>query len=59
MSRWTVPDDDWHEPARLNRLSAGLAKRLFILPWLPVPPIGFVELSKLASARERIAAVLS
>ena len=31
----------------LNRDDAGLAKRLFTLPWLTVPPIGFVELSKL------------
>jgi arsenite-transporting ATPase len=36
------------ESKQIERMSAGLAKRLFTLPWLTVPPIGFVELSKLA-----------
>jgi arsenite-transporting ATPase len=31
----------------MERMAAGLAKRLFTLPWLTVPPIGFAELSKL------------
>ena len=35
------------EHKQIERMSAGLAKRLFTLPWLTVPPIGFVELSKL------------
>ena len=35
------------ERKQIERMSAGLAKRLFTLPWLTVPPIGFVELSKL------------
>ncbi|MEP6908601.1 MAG: ArsA-related P-loop ATPase, partial [Pseudoxanthomonas sp.] len=37
------------ERNQIERMSAGLAKRLFTLPWLTVPPIGFAELSKLAS----------
>ena len=36
------------ERKQIERMSAGLAKRLFTLPWLTLPPIGFVELSKLA-----------
>jgi arsenite-transporting ATPase len=39
------------ERKQIERLSAGLAKRLFTLPWLTVPPIGPVELSKLTSTR--------
>ena len=35
------------ERKQIERMSAGLAKRLFALPWLTVPPIGFAELSKL------------
>ena len=35
------------ERKQIKRLSAGLAKRLFALPWLAVPPIGVGELSKL------------
>ncbi len=35
------------EHKQIERMSSGLAKRLFTLPWLTVPPIGFVELSKL------------
>jgi arsenite/tail-anchored protein-transporting ATPase len=45
------------ERKQMGRMSAGLAKRTFILPWLTRPPIGFVELSKLASERQRAAAV--
>ncbi len=39
------------ERKQMERLSDGLAKRVFILPWLSVPPIGFVELSKLVGGR--------
>lgn len=39
------------ERKQIERLSAGLAKRLFTLPWLTVPPIGPGELSKLTSTR--------
>jgi arsenite-transporting ATPase len=39
------------ERQQMERMSAGLAKRIFILPWLTRPPIGFVELSKLVSER--------
>lgn len=35
------------ERKQIERMSAGLAQRLFTLPWLTVPPIGFLELSKL------------
>ncbi|MEP7311656.1 MAG: arsenical pump-driving ATPase [Pseudomonadota bacterium] len=35
------------ERKQIERMSTGLAKRLFTLPWLTVPPIGFVELSNL------------
>jgi arsenite-transporting ATPase len=35
------------ERKQIGRMSAGLAKRVFTLPWLTVPPIGFAELSKL------------
>ncbi len=37
------------ERKQIERMAAGLAKRLFSLPWLTVPPIGFAELSKLVS----------
>ncbi len=37
------------ERKQMQRMSAGLAKRLFILPWLTRPPVGFVELSKLVA----------
>lgn len=30
-------------------MNAGLAKRLFALPWLVVPPFGLGELGKLVS----------
>ena len=41
------------ERKQLQRMSAGLAKRIFILPWLACPPIGFIELSKLVSEPNR------
>ncbi len=37
------------EKKQLERLTSGLAKRIFTLPWLTRPPIGFAELSKLVS----------
>jgi arsenite/tail-anchored protein-transporting ATPase len=39
------------ERKQMERMSAGLAKRLFILPWLIRPPIGFVELSRLVTRK--------
>ena len=36
------------ERKQIERMTAGLAKRLFTLPWLTVAPIGYLELSKLA-----------
>lgn len=35
------------ERKQMQRMAAGLAKRIFTLAWLTVPPIGFAELSKL------------
>jgi arsenite-transporting ATPase len=37
------------ERKQIERMAAGLARRLFTLAWLTVPPIGFVELSKLVA----------
>jgi arsenite-transporting ATPase len=47
------------ERKQMERLSAGLAKRIFILPWLTLPPIGFDELSKLVSARRHVPTALT
>ena len=38
------------ERQQMARMSAGLAKRIFVLPWLKRPPIGLLELSALVSA---------
>jgi arsenite/tail-anchored protein-transporting ATPase len=38
------------ERKQIERMSAGLAQRLYALPWLAVPPIGLGELSKLVCA---------
>jgi arsenite-transporting ATPase len=35
------------ERRQIDRMAAGLARRIFTLPWLTVPPIGVAELSKL------------
>ena len=35
------------ERKQVERMNAGLARRLFTLPWLTVPPIGFAALSRL------------
>ena len=40
------------ERKQMERMAAGLTKRLFTLPWLTVPPIGLAELSKLVSKPE-------
>lgn len=40
------------ERKQMERMAAGLAKRLFTLPWLTVPPIGLAELSKLVGQPE-------
>jgi len=39
------------EHEQIERLSAGLAQRIFILPWLTSPPVGVAELSKLARGK--------
>lgn len=44
------------ERKQIERMSAGLAKRLFTVPWRTVPPIGVVELSKLVEANPKGAA---
>jgi arsenite-transporting ATPase len=41
------------ERKQMERMSAGLAKRIFTLAWLTRPPIGFAELSKLVIERWR------
>jgi arsenite/tail-anchored protein-transporting ATPase len=38
------------ERKQIERMTAGLAQRLYALPWLAVPPIGLGELSKLVCA---------
>ncbi len=35
------------ERRQIERMSSGLARRLFALPWLTVPPVGLRELAKL------------
>ncbi|RZL35318.1 MAG: arsenical pump-driving ATPase [Rubrivivax sp.] len=37
------------ERRQIERMSAGLARRLFALPWLAVPPVGVGELSRLTN----------
>jgi len=37
------------EAKQMERMANGLAKRLFTLPWLTVPPIGIAELSRLVA----------
>ncbi|SEB20560.1 arsenical pump-driving ATPase [Variovorax sp. YR216] len=41
------------ERKQMERLSGGLARRIFTLAWQARPPIGFAELSKLTAKRER------
>jgi arsenite/tail-anchored protein-transporting ATPase len=43
------------ERRQILRMSAGLAHRLYALPWLSVPPIGLGELSKLVRVPETAA----
>jgi len=37
------------ERKQMERMSAGLARRLFVVPWVTAPPIGVDELSKLVN----------
>ena len=37
------------EQRQMDRIAAGMAKRIYILPWRVHPPIGFDELSRLVS----------
>jgi arsenite-transporting ATPase len=39
------------ERKQVARMADGLARRLFTVPWLAVPPIGVAELSKLVAAQ--------
>lgn len=39
------------ERKQMERMSSGLAKRVFILPWLIRPPVGVVELSELVAQK--------
>ncbi len=45
------------ERKQMERMASGLAKRIFTLAWLTVPPIGFAELSKLVSKPSTAAAI--
>lgn len=44
------------ERTQKQRMASGLAKRIFTVPWLTVPPIGFAELSKLVASPSGAAA---
>lgn len=39
------------ERKQMERMAAGLAQRIFTVPWLTVPPVGFSELAKLVKAK--------
>jgi arsenite-transporting ATPase len=39
------------ERRQMARVTGGLARRLFVLPWLTRPPVGFAELSRLVEAQ--------
>ena len=39
------------ERRQMERMAAGMAKRIFTIPWLIRPPVGFIELSKLVSRK--------
>jgi arsenite-transporting ATPase len=41
------------ERKQTERTAEGLATRLFTIPWLTVPPIGFAQLSKLVVGASR------
>lgn len=45
------------ERRQIERLSAGVAQRLYALPWLAAPPIGLGELSKLVRTSSAAASV--
>lgn len=47
------------ERKQIERMSGGLAKRIFVLPWLARPPIGFAELSKLVLRKQDAQRALS
>ncbi|MBC7485019.1 MAG: arsenical pump-driving ATPase, partial [Rhizobacter sp.] len=38
------------ERKQMERMAAGLARKIFVLPWLTRPPVGFAELSSLVTA---------
>jgi arsenite-transporting ATPase len=44
------------ERQQILRMTQGLARRPYALPWLTVPPIGFGELSKLVAEPAPLAA---
>ena len=37
------------ERTQIQRVRDGLAERIFVVPWQPIPPVGIAELSKLGS----------
>ncbi|MDR6536673.1 hypothetical protein J2739_002446 [Variovorax soli] len=47
------------ERKQIERMTGGLARRIFALPWRTPPPVGFTELSRLVDKAPRIAATQS
>ena len=45
------------ERRQMDRLAGGLARRLFLLPWLAVPPVGLAGLSRLVDAQQEVSRV--
>lgn len=39
------------ERKQMDRMAAGMAKRIYTVPWLTRPPVGFIELSKLVTRK--------
>jgi arsenite-transporting ATPase len=37
------------ERRQMQRIEAGLATRMFVVPWLTTPPIGVAQLSRMAA----------
>jgi arsenite-transporting ATPase len=40
------------EAAQLGRVTGGLAKRVYVVPWVPHPPVGVAALQDLAGTRD-------
>jgi arsenite-transporting ATPase len=44
------------ERKQIERMASGIARKMFVLPWLTRPPIGFAELSTLVAATPDVVA---